>query len=145
MPIGGYNVGRDWAIEVFDPIAGGLVQLPLITGFSRRQDTAQLESVPLDGRRRRVEIPLGWSGSITFDRTDPRVDAWLASHEEAFEAGLDVPFATLVETVREVDGSITVFRYPDVCFVYSNAGDVRGNDKAEQTVEWYSGRRQRVV
>ena len=145
MPIAGYSVGRDWSIEVFDPLTGGLVQLPLITGFSRRQDTAQLESVPLDGRRRRAEIPLGWSGSITFDRTDPRIDAWMAAREEAFDQGLEVPSGTIVEIVRERGGAASEFRYPDVTFVYANAGDVRGNDKAEQTLEWSSGRRKRVI
>ncbi len=120
------------------------MRLPLITGWATEQETAEIESRPLNGARIRANIPDGWRGTITYDRTDGRMDRYFAFRERMFHAGGNLPPCTIVETITEADGSVSQYRYVDVSPTF-NAGQARTNEKVEQTISWTASRRELMI
>ena len=144
MPTNETNISSDWSIDLIDPIHGGVQSFSLITGFSKRQDVTEVSSTGLDGVRRRANIPDGWSGSITFDRASRALDDYFAQVEDDYYAGRVTPPCSITETIREVDLSLSQWRYTKVNFSYSDGGNAQGKEKVAQTVDWTAARRIRV-
>jgi hypothetical protein len=145
LPANEFNIGSDWTIDLFDPLQGGVQTFSLITGFSKRQTTNRVTSRGLDGIRRDYDIPDGWEGTLTFDRASPALDAYFAAREQAHYDGQVIPPCSITETIREVGGGITQWRYENVTLAMSQGGEARGDAKVEMTVDFVSSRRRRVI
>lgn len=146
MPTNEFNTGSDWAIDLIDPLQGGVLStFALLTGFTKQQDTQEVSSNALDGLVRRAHLPAGWSGSITYDRANRALDDYIWAREEAYYAGRVQPPCFIVETITEVDGSISQYRFEGVSFRLSAGGNAQGKDKVEMTVEFTASRRRRVI
>lgn len=139
MPINGFTIGRDVSLTFNLP--QGPVTFSNLTGFTRRQISTRIESKGLDGVDRYGEIPSGWEGSIEIDRANANMDRAFAALENLYYSGQNVPGSTISETITEVDGTITAFRYDDIAFKFTNAGDARGDAKVVQTSDWVASRR----
>lgn len=145
MPLNDFNIGNDWTIDIFDPINGGIQSWSLQTGFSKKQNSTRVTSNGLDGLTRIADIPDTWEGTLTFDRASSAIDNYFAARDEAYYAGRVQPPCTITETIREVDGGITQWRYEGVSLTYDNGGNAQGKDKVEVSVNWIAGRRRKVV
>ncbi len=81
------------------------------------------------------------------DKTHAReaIDQFYAAFEAAFYAnGSTIPGATITETIQEVDGSVSTFKYTGVQVVPSKTGDWRGDDKVSQVLDVVASQRVQV-
>lgn len=139
-----YNVGRDVSLDIIDPDEGEL-RFSIITGFDANPRTQALESRPLNGEALFTDLPDGWEGTLELDRADATLDRWVARREAAYFRGARLGNVSISETVNEIDGSVTQFRYTNVSMVMSGGRTVRGNDKIAQRVTWRASRRELIT
>lgn len=141
MP-GPFNTGRDVSIDVTGP--NGIINLSLVTDFSSRQDSTKLKSAGLDGVTRHYNVPDGWSGSITLDRANRALDDLIDAYESAYYSGATHVQGSITETIKEVDGSISQYRFTLVEFDCPNAGDWKKDSKVEPKLDWAASRRIKI-
>lgn len=142
MPVGGFSVGRDIALDVFTP--QGVVRFNTVTGFDSKQQTASSVVKGLDGENRPLEIPEGWDGSITIERADSQLDDFIAQLESNYYAGLGISPSQITETVTNPDGSLSVYRFTKVMFKLDDAGSWAGDKAVQQKLSWKASKRIKV-
>lgn len=145
MPINNISIGHDMSVDVFDTVAGKVVSLPSITGFSAEPQTKQIQSQPLDDAPLYAELPDGWKGTIDFDRTDNRVDLFFADRESRYYKGQNLFNLTIMQTIKEQDNSVSQYRFKGVALKLAQAGQWKAQDKVSLRVDWVASKRERVV
>lgn len=145
MPFAGYSVGRDFVIDVYDPNGGGVVNLTGITDFQSAQKTTKQSSKRMDGLNIPLHVPDGWSGSFGIDRTGATIDNFIANLEDAYFRGSNILSGTITETISEPDGGRSQFRYENVSFTFTSAGDKKGDDKVSMKVDFDAARRRKIL
>jgi len=144
MPSNSFNVGKDVTLQVVTP--QGPLNLPVTTtGFESKPQYSKLRSKGLDGVNRGANIPDGWEGSITLDRSNSVVDDFFAAQEAGYYAGQNVLNATITETIREINGSVSQYRYIGVCLSFDEAGSKKGDQLISQTIGFYASQRIKVA
>lgn len=141
-----FNIGRDCTIVVTHPLAanGGRVELPNVMDFKSKQETSQIKALRLDGVNLHANIPVGWSGSFELERAGPGVDQFFATMEQAWRVSGAYYAGQLYQYVTEPDGAVTTFQYDDVAFMFTNAGDWKGDQSIKQTIEFQANTRKQV-
>jgi hypothetical protein len=137
-----FNTGRDIAIDFVLP--QGPVRFSILTDVSRKQNTKSVESHGIDGICRYVEIPGGYEGTVEIDRAGPQLDQAIAYLESLYYAGKPVPYSTITETISELNGSITIWRFVNVAIKAEDLGSWKGDSKVTQKLGWKASLRQRV-
>lgn len=145
MPNNSFSIGHDVAVDVFDNVTGRMVTFPAITGFSAEPNTKQISSEPLNGPPLYAENPNGWKGTLDFDRTDATVDVWFASREAKYYAGQSLFNVTITETIRESNGTVTQFRFPNCALKLAQAGQWKASDKVSLRIDWAGSTRTQVL
>jgi hypothetical protein len=143
MPIGDFNVGKDVTVDVIT--AAGPLRATIRTGFSSKQDTSPLTVKGSDGINRHAEVPEGWSGSLDYERADSRLDDYFAQLEEAYYSGLNTRAISITETIREVNGAVSQYRYTGVVMKLDDAGSKMSDQTIKQKVSWRAARRIKVT
>lgn len=143
MPVNGYSVGRDIALDMIGP--NGPVTFNKITSFKAKQDTSDVRVKRLDGITDHLIFPDGWSGSFEIERQDSGVDDLFAQLEAGFYAGLNQISYRLTETITEVAGNVSQYRYEGVILKYDDAGDWKGDSSVKQSVSFMASRRIKVA
>lgn len=143
MPVNGFNIGKDVAIDVNMP--NGPVRFSNVTDFQSKQMTTRIESKGIDGINRFGEIPGGWDGTIEIDRADANMDQTIAFMEALYYLGSNVPSSTITETITETDGSITQWQYIGVAFKLDDHGSWKGDAKVTQKLSWVASQRLQIV
>lgn len=144
MPSNSFNVGKDVTLQVVTP--QGPLNLPVTTtGFESKPQYSKLRSKGLDGINRGANIPDGWEGSITLDRSNSVVDDFFAAQEAGYYAGQNVLNATITETIQEISGAISQYRYTGVCLSFDEAGSKKGDQLIAQTIGFYASQRIKVA
>ena len=141
---GTFNTGHDVAIEITDA-SGANLEIPIKTGWDKKQITESVRSRPLNGPSINEEDPLGWEGSVDIDRSNATVDNWIASREAAFYAGQTVRQFTILETIQEVGGGYTQWRYTGCACKLSDAGKAERGKTVVMKLDWTAGRRIKAV
>ncbi|MBI1214125.1 MAG: hypothetical protein GC190_21900 [Alphaproteobacteria bacterium] len=144
MPVNGFTIGRDVTVDIVSK-KKGILRFPIRTGFSRKQDVVELKSKGLDGIIRHGTIPDGWSGSFDFDRSSSELDDYIAQEEADYYAGRNSDEISFTETITEANGSITQYRYTGVAMKYTDAGNLAGDSKVTQKVDWMASKRQKIA
>ena len=73
------------------------------------------------------------------------MDDYFAEVEERYHAGLpDLP-CTITETIREVDGSVSQYRYTDVVFDLESAGKKQGDKTIPMRIAFEASRRKKIA
>ncbi len=142
MPINGFSVGRDVALDIVGP--SGPIRLSLITDFQSKQDTSEKKIKGLDGINRPVRFFEGWSGSFTIERQDNTVDDYFATLENNYYSGLNETTVTITETITEVSGAVSQYRYTNVLLKLDDAGSWKGDSTVSQKLGFTSDRRLKV-
>ena len=143
MPINGFSVGRDVSLDVVT--ASGPLNFGLITKFSSKQSSKEEAIKGLDGITRPVRFFDGWSGSFNMERQDSSLDDFFAMLEANYYAGMNEAAVTITETITEVNGAITQYRYTGVLLKYEDAGDWSGDATVKQSVSFVASRRVKVM
>lgn len=145
MPLSGMNVERDFSVEIYDPLTGGTTAFAIITGFNKKQRTKSLESNAIDGTIRFAELPDGWEGSFDFDRASRALDDFIARAEAAYYAGVNVPASTILETITEVDGSMSQYRYEGCVFKLDDGGNAKKGELVKMKLNFKASKRKMVA
>ena len=145
MPINGLNVGRDVTVVIIDPQNGGIQTWTDITGFESKQQTKRLDSITMDGTNTYAEVPKGWDVSFMLDRSSSAVDDYFCAVEAGYYAGLDQSGIQITETITEVSGAITQYRYNNVVLKLSDAGSKTGDNWIKQKIDGVASTRQKIA
>lgn len=143
MPINGFSVGRDLALDITS--AEGPLRFGLITKFTSKPDSTDEKIKGLDGRTRHVRFPEGWSGSFEMERQDAQIDRYFAKLENDYYAGANEEPCTITETRTEPDGSLSQYRYEGVLLKLEEAGDWEGAKTVKQKLSFVASRRTQIV
>lgn len=143
MPVNGFNVGSDVAIDI--NTARGTLRASIRTGFSAKQITKDVESEGADGVNRYATLPAGWEGSLDFDRANGVLDDYFAAREADYFGGLVSDTITITQTVTNPDGSINQYRFVGVCLKFDDSGESGGQKTIRQKVSWKASRRIKVL
>ncbi|MEN7527024.1 hypothetical protein [Cupriavidus sp. DL-D2] len=139
MPLQGYSVGRDWQLVIQTPT--GPLNVPKVTGFSRKMDATTERVKRIDGITDNVRFFDGWSGTLSAQRTGPEVDRYFATLEGNYYAGLNEQPCQIYETITEPNGAYSQYRYEGVMLTYDNPGDVAGDATVKMQFSFTASRR----
>ena len=142
MALNGYSIGRDIALDIIGP--QGPLRFNQIISFMSKPDTTDQKIKGLDGITRHLRFPDGWSGSFEIERQDSTVDDYFTQVEANYYAGLNEIPVTITETIIEVNGSVSQYRYLQVILVLEDAGMYKGDASVHQKVRFMSARRVKV-
>lgn len=146
MPVNGYSVGRDVSLAVILPGGQALnIGGDSITNFKSKQDTVDDRRRPINGKRKIVRFFDGWSGSFAVDRQDSTLDDYFAALEAGFFAGQNEQPVSITETIQELSGALSQYRYTDVLMTFEDAGDVAGDKVVTQSVTFTASRRLKIA
>lgn len=143
MPANAFSVGRDVVLDIIDPTLG-LQRFPIKTGWKADPEYADLTSVALDGVNRFAHLPKGHKLTLNLDRRDSSVKDYFATIETNYFNGQPLGNVSITETITNVDGSISVFRYLNVALKLTNGGDFKGDGKVDMTIEGMASRMVKV-
>lgn len=143
MPVNGFTVGRDVSVDIIT--SSGPLRFGLITGFSSRQEAVDIKVKGMDGLIRNLYLPDGWQGSFDYERTNGALVKYFCKQENDYFTGVDLQVASITETIREPDGTISQTRFEGVVMKLDDAGDVKGDATVKQKVTWMASRRKSVA
>lgn len=144
MPVNGVNVGRDVTVVLVDS-SSTTMDFSIRTGFTKTPNTTEITSISADGIVRTLYLPAGWTGTLDYDRADSAIDDFFADMESDYYSGESLESATITETITEVDGSVSQYKYTGVIFKLNNAGDSTGEGKISMQVGWAAQRRKKIT
>jgi hypothetical protein len=142
MPLNGFSVGRDVALTIVT--AKGPLTLNLITAFTCEQDTSDQMVKGLDGVPRPIRHFNGWRGRFELERADSTLDDYFAGLEADIFSGLSEQPATLTETIAELSGAVSQYRFTGVLLKLDGAGEWRGDQAVRQSLSFIASRRIKV-
>ena len=143
MPINNLSVGRDLSFALALPT--GNIAINGVTDYEIKPMFTDLKHKGLDGNVLHAAIPDGWQVSLRVERADAQVDDYFAQLEAAYFAGTNIQGATLVETIQEVNGSTSQFRYTNVSLKYDAAGTYKGDSFVQIALTGSASRRIQVA
>ena len=143
MSMSGFNTGRDITLNIVGYL-GSIASFALLTGFQRRQETVSIKIKGIDGQVRHLEIPDGWTGTLSFEKQDDSIDSYFAGLEAAYYGGSDIQAATITETIQNPDGSVAQYRYTNVQLKIDDAGDWQGDQTVKMRLGWAASQRIKV-
>ena len=143
MPQNGFTVGRDVSLDIIGP--SGPLRFNLITKFTSKQEVKDQKIKGLDGITRPVRFFDGWSGGFELERQDSTVDDYFCQLEDNYYAGLNEASVTITETITEVSGAVSQYRYVGVLLKLDDAGDKSGDATVKQKLSFISSRRLKVA
>lgn len=142
MPVNGFSVGRDVVLDIVTPT--GTLGLNLLTGFDSKPDVMEHKVKGLDGLVRPVLFHDGWMGSFEIERADSALDDYWAQLEANYFSGLNSPSLTITETITEVSGATTQYRYEGVQLKLVDAGAWKGDSTVRMKLDFLAARRRKV-
>ncbi|GAB3249195.1 hypothetical protein [Chitinimonas naiadis] len=142
MPVNGFSVGRDLALDISTP--SGPLRLSLITGFDSKPNYGDIKVKGLDGVTRHARFPDGWEGSFEVERMDSVIDNYFAQLEASYYAGINEQPCTITETITDPDGSVNQYRYKQVLLKLTDKGKWEGDKTVKQKLGFVAARREKV-
>ncbi len=139
---GGYNTGKDIAIDINGPY--GPIRLSKIMSFDSKPKVTNQEITPLNGQTDELMIPKGWTGTFEAERVDSTLDDWWEQFESDYYNGVNQSPATITETIQEVGGGTTTWRYTHVILKLEDAGKKEGDKTIRQSMSFTARRRIKV-
>ncbi|OCJ12470.1 hypothetical protein A6U86_05460 [Rhizobium sp. AC27/96] len=147
MPVntgfGSLNIGKDAVLDVILP-DNSILPLAILTSFTKKQNTKELDSKGLDGINRLASIPDTWSGDLSVDRASSVLDDYFAQVEATYFATGTLNALRITETITETNGTITQYRYDGVALAYADAGTFTGDAYVKQKLNWKASKRIKV-
>lgn len=142
MPVNGFTVGRDVSLDLITQ--SGPLRFSLLTGFAARQETVDIKVKGLDGLIRNLMLPDGWQGTFDYERQNGQLEDYFCKQENDYFTGVDLQVATITETIKEPNGTISQYRYEGVVLKLDDSGDIKGDTTVKQRVSWMASRRKKV-
>jgi len=144
MPINGLTIGKDVSLDI-NGATGPLAFTGSLTSFSAKQDTSTTRTKFLDGRNIPTKFYDGWSGSFMMERQSSVVLDYFVQLEDNYHAGLTETPIVITETIQEVDGSVSQYRYTNVVLTLDDAGVYSTDGTVKQSVSFMADRCKKVI
>jgi len=138
MPINGYSVGKDVVLTL--NMASGILRV-ILTNFDAKPVYTDLKAMPLNSPPEHMSIPTGWKGTAKCDRQNSTLDDYAAANEAAYWAGQNILTGTITETISEVDGSTSRYKFTNVNLKVTDPGAWAGEKLVDQTLKSEASRR----
>lgn len=138
-----YNIGRDTTLTI--QASSGVLRPSIITNFMSKQETAEIQSDPLNGEPLRRQVPKGWSGSFDIDRANNVMDDFFVRQEDGYYAGLTLDQVTITETIKEVGGGVSQYQYTGCALKLEDTGSRQADAKQVQKISFTASRRRKVL
>lgn len=139
---GGFSIGRDVTLSIVTDI--GTLRMSQMTSFMARQEIAELKSDGIDSVNREEIVYKGWTGTFMVDRRNNNIDAYFARLEADFYKGIR-HIATITQTIQELSGSISQFRFTEAKLKYTSGGEWAGDKLVKQEVAFFSSFRKQTA
>lgn len=143
MPANGHTIGRDVSVVIVTP--SGVLRPKTVTGFSSKPEMNDIKVKPLNGPPIFAHVPDGWSLSFDIERANADIEYYFSNLEEGFYRGDDINPITITETIQEVGGGITQWRYEGVSLKLDDNGSKAADQTVKQKVSGMASRRRRVA
>ena len=138
-----FNIGKDVTLDIVGQ--NGPLRFPILTGFEAKPSYKSVDSKALDGVDRYDDFPAGWTGSLSMDRADSSIDDYFAQKEASFYSGIPSSSVTITETIQEIGGNITQYRYTGVALTLQEAGSKSAEAKVAMKIGFRASRRIKVA
>lgn len=143
MPTNGHTIGRDVSVQIVTP--NGILVPKTVTGFNSKPETNDVKIKPLNGPPQFAHVPDGWSLSFDIERANADIETYFANLEEGYYRGDDINPITITETIREVGGGISQWRYEGVSLKLEDGGSKAADQTVKQKVSGMASIRRRVA
>lgn len=141
--INGFVIGKSYSIQIQTP--QGALSIPVMTSAERKPMYSKRESIDINGNFKPIPIPKGWQGKFELDVTDDTVDAFIASVESGYYAGLGIDPSSITETRTYPSGAVAQYMYVGVQFMLEEDGTVTGDNKVSQHISWECSQRVKLA
>ncbi|MBB3175395.1 hypothetical protein FHR90_003250 [Endobacter medicaginis] len=132
-----WSLGKDVSLVIVGP-DGSTLDLPNVTAFTSKPSYKEVKSQVLNGPPIQRNVPDGWTGEVSFDRTSVAIDALIAVQEGSFWlAGGDVGVGTIYQYVTESNGSTSAFEYTE-CAMSFDTGSWKSDTTVEMKLKFYA-------
>jgi hypothetical protein len=143
MSQGGLTVGNDLSVNIITQF--GLLKLKKGTIFNATPVVTTRNVLPIiDKLPIHLRFPQGWQGTITFARDGKEMDAYWARVEAAYFAGEVDIGSTIIQTIKEPDGSTSRWLYSKVFFSLEDPGEYRQDQEVTGRVMFYASTKEEV-
>jgi len=142
MPMNDYSIGRDVTLDLITQ--DGPLRFAKLTGFMSRQETNDQKVKGMDGEITNLYIPDGWTGTFDYERKDSKLEDFFCKFEADYYNGRNLQGATVTETIKEPNGSVSQYRYQGVMFKLDDSGDIKGDTTIKQKISFVASRRIKV-
>lgn len=133
---GQFTLGPNNSLAIYD--ANGEVNWGIPTTISW-ESNAVIERKPINlmiGERFDLLFNQGWKGGFDIQRSNGSLDQYWSVLEAQVRAGLKYPTFTIVQTIRETDGSISRYSFIGASISYDNAGKFMNEEGVVQTLNF---------
>lgn len=144
MPANNRNTGRDVSIDIATS-TGPLPLPPTVLSFDMKPKYKTIDSNPINGVPMETDIPVGWEGMIEFERNSPLFDAYAAALENAYFNGQNLQPGTITQTIQEVVGGISQWRWINVTVRLDDPGSFKGDTLVIAKLHVFASNRIRVI
>lgn len=143
--MGKFNIGRDLAISV--SVNGSVIaQFGLTTDTSFKPSWTEAKVRPTNNGGLWVVRPIfgGYDVEVTYARVDGTGDDLAQFLQDTFINGDSDPSVSLLETVRNDDGSIDQYNYINGTIYPTDGGSFKGVDEVNQAFKMFFPERQLI-
>ncbi len=142
MPISGQNVGIDYSYQINTPQGQLVVSSNFIQSVNISPEARITKFMPISGLINPLTFHEGHMIKMEIARTGPLIDNYWAVAEASYYAGIDLPAGSIVETITEVDGTLSQYILRTVQLKVDDFGEIRGNEIVIIKMSGYGSRRE---
>lgn len=136
MPIGNKTIGQDIRV-VINTINGILNITPDLVGeFTFEPVSDWKDWLPVSGFQENAVLPKSYQGTISLIRKSPVVEQFWLQFVNGYYQGNSVQLSTILQTIKEADGSVTQYQYSGAIFRMTDFGSYKGDEFVMQKLEW---------
>lgn len=141
-----FTVGSDYYVQLVTQ-EGGVLDVPsdYISSFQKRRESSTETRRGIQGRTMSHQSPNGYSGSFNIDRHSPTIENFFIDLDQQYYEGRRQLPGSILETIREIDGSVSQYEYRGVKFNLEDLGTVEQGKRVTMTLTFTSTDRIRRV
>ncbi|WP_156883922.1 hypothetical protein [Paraburkholderia sp. SOS3] len=140
MPQNGLNLGA--RLQVRHPDGDGPPRAADAAELQAPQDQPEAHGQAAEQLANPAQLSGGrLGGSFEVSRADATLDAYFASIEASYYAGVNQPPGFIQETIEEVAGVVSTFQYQGVVLYFEDAGDAEAEKNVIQRVSFAASTR----
>ena len=124
MPVNGMTVGRDYSFGYYDANTGSIIDLGDVQNVTVTANKHDISSRPYNGPPKFGYIPDGYKITGTITRTSSKLEDFMLTLNNNFDAGAAIKSGYFSETITNPDGSTSRYQYTGCVFFVTDLGEV---------------------